>query len=80
MEVENISTAAVALAAVGPAPSLLDNEGGVYTAKQVSGVPLCGQTLENGYMRPDNQNPDYAASSADFGMAQSGNKPVFPER
>jgi hypothetical protein len=27
-----------------------------------------------------NAEPDYAASSADFGMAQSGNKPVFPER
>jgi hypothetical protein len=24
--------------------------------------------------------PDYAASSADFGMAQSMNVPVFPER
>ncbi|MDO9709541.1 FlgO family outer membrane protein [Paracraurococcus lichenis] len=56
LEIENITESAVALAAVGPAPSLLDNDGGVYAAKQVTGVPVCGRTLESVLMHPNNQH------------------------
>lgn len=55
LELENTGASAVALAAVGPAPSLLDNEGGVYAAKQVTGVPLCGQTVDAGLMQAHSQ-------------------------
>lgn len=56
MEVENIGTAAVALAVVGPVPSLLDSEGAVYTAKQISGMPICGRSVEDWWMQPQHQN------------------------
>lgn len=55
LSIENVSDAAIAVAAVGPVPSLIDHDGTRFELQQMSGLPLCGSTFKDLAMRPDSQ-------------------------
>lgn len=75
LDVENIGVGPVGLAMVGPAPSLLDNDGMVYEATQVSSVPVCGGKLGGNSMDANQQR---MCLLADFTLARAAFRPLPP--
>ncbi|RAI55387.1 hypothetical protein DOO78_23790 [Roseicella frigidaeris] len=75
LDVENIGSGPVGLAMVGPAPSLLDNEGTVYEATQVASVPVCGGKLGSRSMEADNQ---LMCLIANYMLARAAFRPLPP--
>lgn len=75
VEVENTGSGPIALAVVGPAPSLMDNGGTVYEAKQISGLPVCGKKLEGRPMEASNQQ---MCLVSDYHLARAAFRPVPP--
>lgn len=64
LSVENVGDAAIAVAAVGPVPSLIDHDGARFELQQMSGLPICGGTFKDGTMSPGYQGYCLAANSS----------------
>jgi TolB-like protein len=54
--IENVGNEPVAIAMVGPAPSLTDNDGTTFSLKQMSGLPICGGAFDKALMRAESQS------------------------
>ncbi len=55
LSIENVGDAAIAVAAVGPVPGLIDHDGTRFELQQMSGLPLCGGTFKDQTMFPNYQ-------------------------
>ncbi len=54
--IENVGDAPIAVAAVGPVPSLTDNDGTTFSLQKISGLPMCGSTINNMWMEAERQS------------------------
>ena len=63
LSVENTSDAAIAVAAVGPIPSLTDNDGTKFGLQKMDGLPLCGRSFDHNLMRAQFQDECVSAKT-----------------
>ena len=55
LDIENTGSGDLALALVGPAPTLVDPDGRSLAAREASGLPICGNSMAGAYMTANSQ-------------------------
>lgn len=73
--IENIGSGPIAVAAVGPVPSLTDNDGTTFSLLQMSGLPMCGALPNQSLMSAGYQS---TCLQNNWALNRSAFRPVPP--